>query len=184
MNDGGGCRRSRRFLAFGMLFTSLAASANHEAEQEWFATELAAVVAAASRFNPASIHEDREYMGAIFRHDGCFGYTVAAGERGRDRISVRISIDAEAEIVAFWHTHGDRYPGNRYFSDVDTRLVEEWQKPLYLADYTGALKVMRPGGRKMSAGRARALGLPARTGYARGRPVTDPKGRATRIATR
>jgi hypothetical protein len=152
--------------------------------REWFATELDAVVAAASRYNPVSIQEDREYLGAIIRQRDCYFYTVGAGQRRRDRITVRISVEVGMDVVAFWHTHGARYPGNRFFSDVDTRLVEQLQKPLYLADFTGALKVMRPGGRRLSSLRARAMGLPARAGYAEGRVVKDSSGNPARVMTR
>jgi hypothetical protein len=167
-----------------ILANSQPAAANQPPEQEWFATELAAVVAATSRFNPVSIREDREFMGAIL-HDGeCYSYTVAAGERGRDRITVRITVDDDIDVIAFWHTHGAKYAGNRYFSDVDTRLVEKWRKPLYLADYTGALKVIAPGHRTLSSLRAWQLGLPARVGYAAGRSVTDASGKRAKISTR
>ena len=167
-----------------ILANSRHAAANQPPEQEWFATELAAVVAATSRFNPVSIREDREFMGAIL-HDGeCYSYTVGAGERGRDKITVRITVDDDVDVIAFWHTHGGKYAGNRYFSDLDTRLVEKWQRPLYLADYTGALKVIAPGERTFSSLRARRLGLPARVGYAAGRVVKDVDGNRARILTR
>lgn len=173
-----------RIMAGLLLAGTQTAVANQPADQEWFTTELGAVVAAASRYNPVSIREDREFMGAIV-HDGeCYSYTVGAGERGRDRITVKITIDDTIEVIAFWHTHGAKYTGNRYFSDVDTRLVEQWQRPLYLADYTGALKVIVPGGRTISSHRARQLGLPARTGYAAGRTVKDASGTRAKILTR
>jgi len=123
-------------------------------------------------------------MGAIV-HDGeGYTYTVGAGERGSDRITVKITVDDTAEIIAFWHTHGAKYPSNRYFSDVDTRLVDKWQRPLYLADYTGALRIIAPGDRRLSSTRARRLGLPARVGYATGRVVKDANGNRARILTR
>ncbi len=156
-------------------------TAGQPADQEWFATELAAVVAAVSRYNPVSIRQDREFMGAIL-HDGeCYAYTVVAGERRRDQITVKITVDETVDVVAFWHTHGAKYAGNRYFSDVDTRLVDQWQKPLYLADYTGALRIISPGARTLSSVRARELGLPARIGYAKGRVVRDANGHRARF---
>ena len=173
-----------RITALLLLASTPQAAANQAAEQEWFATELAAVAAAASRYNPVSIREDREFMGAILYDGECYGYTVGAGERGRDQITVRITVDDDVDVIAFWHTHGAKYAGNRYFSDVDTRLVEKWQRPLYLADYTGALKVIAPGERTFSSLRARRLGLPARVGYAAGRTVTDASGKRARISTR
>lgn len=149
-----------------------------------FPTELAAVVAAAERYNPVSIREDREFMGAVLRIGTGYSYTVGAGEPGRNRITVRISVPDGAEVVAFWHTHGARQNSNRYFSNVDTELVEAWQKPFYLADYTGSLKVIVPGGRTLSKLLAHRLGLPARNGYARGDVVIDARGEPVKIATR
>lgn len=146
-----------------------------------FQTEVDAVVAAATRYNPQSIREDREYLGAIL-HDGeCYTYTVGAGKPGRDRVTVRIVIPAGNEVVAFWHTHGARRDSNRYFSDVDTQLVESSRKRFYLADHTGALKVLVPGAPTLSRYRARGLGLPARPGYSRGELVSDARGMPIRV---
>ena len=167
-----------------LWLASTQAAVASQPEQEWFSTELAAVVAAASRYNPVSIREDREFMGGILYDGECYAYTVGAGERGRDQITVKITVDDNVDVIAFWHTHGAKYAGNRYFSDVDTRLVEKWQRPLYLADYTGALKIIEPGDRTLSSLRARQLGLPARVGYAAGRVVKDANGNRARILTR
>jgi len=151
---------------------------------QWFGTELDAVVAASQRFNPQSIREDREFMGAILRQDDCYTFTVGAGEPGRDQITITIKIPTGARVVAFWHTHGARRDSNRYFSNVDTELVETWQKRFYLADHTGMLKVMAPGAPTPSRLLARRLGLPNRSGYARGKIVNDARGKPVRIATR
>ena len=123
-------------------------------------------------------------MGAVLRAGGRYSYTVGAGEPGRDKITVTIRVPDGNDVVAFWHTHGARAQSNRYFSDVDTRLVRRLKKPFYLADYTGSLKVMVPGGRTLSRLRARRLGLPARTGYAVGQVVNDASGNPVRIPTR
>jgi hypothetical protein len=149
-----------------------------------YMTELAAVVAAADHYNPVSISEDREFMGAVLRDGDRYEFTVGAGEPGRDAITVRIRVRPGVDIVAFWHTHGARHSSNRYFSAVDTRLVKRWQKPFYLADYTGVLKVMVPGGPTLSRSRARRLGLPGRTGYAIGHVVNDANGDPVQIPTR
>lgn len=141
-----------------------------------FDSELAAVVAAATRYNPISIEEDREYMGAVLRQGDRYLYTVAPGQSGRDRITVRIPIPDGYQVIAFWHTHGDRAHGRTFFSDVDTRLVRDSDKPFYLADFTGVLKVFSPGDRTMSKLRARHLGLPGKAGFARGQPVRDAAG--------
>ncbi len=172
-----------RILATLSLAGVTTAHGNQAPGVRSFATELDAVVAATSQYNPVSIREDREFMGAVL-HDGeCYEFTVSAGEPGRDKIRARIPVRPGTDIVAFWHTHGAHAPSNEYFSDLDTRLVKRWQKPFYLADHTGVLKVMAPGSRTLSALRARRLGLPAGAGYATGEVVTDADGQAVRIVT-
>lgn len=138
-----------------------------------------AVVAATDTHNPDSVARDVEYMGAILKHQGPsadFGYTVTAGRAGRDEIRARILVPAGYEIVAFWHTHGGREQSRKYFSGVDIRLVDRWQLPLYLADYTGQLKVLEPGARRLSLLAARRSGLTGFGYYARGRLVRDSAG--------
>jgi hypothetical protein len=152
--------------------------------EQWFDSPVHAVVAATDQYNPISIREDREFMGAVLRRGNHYTFTVGAGEAGQDRITVRISIPAGTDVIAFWHTHGARHHRHRYFSNVDTDLVESSRKPFYLADYTGVLKVMKPGGRKLSKSQARHLGLPPRAGFARGDVVHDVIGAPVRIATR
>lgn len=153
-------------------------------DDRWFGTELGAVVAAADRYNPPSIAEDREFMGAVLEMDGCFTFTVSRGRRGADRIVSRVRVPRGADIVAFWHTHGNREKQNRYFSRIDTELVSRWNKRFYLADYTGFLKVLEPGAPSMSAFEARQLGLPARTGMAYGAVARWGNGEPIRIAHR
>jgi hypothetical protein len=148
-----------------------------------FDSELAAVVAAATRYNPISIEEDREYMGAVLRQGDRYLYTVAPGQSGRDRITVRVPIPDGYQVIAFWHTHGDRAHGRTFFSDVDTRLVRDSDKPFYLADFTGVLKVFSPSDRTMSRLRARHLGLPGKAGFARGELVRDVSGSLIRVPT-
>ena len=58
-----------------------------------FDSEIDAVVAASDAFNPLSIAEDREYMGAILFAGGRYSYTVEAGEVGHDQITVRIKVN-------------------------------------------------------------------------------------------
>jgi len=169
---------------FALLLLGVAAQTPADPAPARFRTELEAVVSAAGHYNPRSIREDREFMGAILRRDDCYTYTVGAGEPGHDRITVRIEIPVGAEVVAFWHTHGGKQHRHRYFSAVDTALVEAWQKRFYLADFTGRLKVMAPGAPRLSPQRARKLRLPAGSGYARGRILSDAQGKPIRIATR
>lgn len=165
-----------------LLLTS--AAAESATGPQWFDSELAAVVTAARQYNPRSIREDREFMGAILRRGERYTFTVGAGQAGRDRITVRVSVPAGSELVAFWHTHGAANHSNRYFSAVDTALAHAWQKRFYLADFTGLLKVFAPGARTLSRHRAQRLGLPSQDGYARGDVVSDEAGRPVKIATR
>jgi hypothetical protein len=133
-----------------------------------FDSELDAVIAASAAVNARSIREDREFLGAVLRRGDDFHYSVVPGHAGADRIRARLAVPAGFELVAFWHTHGAAAPGRQFFSAVDGELVASTGKALYLADYTGALRVLRPGAPRLSATAARQLGLPRRPGYARG----------------
>ena len=172
-------------LWFPSLFanTSVGFAERTEPAAAIFDSELAAVVAAVNAYNPTSIDEDREYLGAILRIGTEYSYTAAPGQRGSDRISVKLKIPSDAEVVALWHTHGSQAIERVYFSNLDTRLVRRLKKPFYLADFTGRLKIFRPGDRTMSPFRARRLGLPGRSGYAKGSFVIDDLGGAVRIRT-
>ena len=127
--------------------------------------------------------EDREYIGVIFEEDGLFRYTVASGTRGADRISIRVPLSDWENTVAFWHTHGRERQRYRYFSDTDTKLVKRFGKPFYLADFTGILKVFRPGDEKMNPNRAKKLGLPRKKGYALGTVVRNEFNQSIRVNT-
>lgn len=177
-------RALNRYLGLGLiLFVSESVFAVSGGKQ-YFETELEAVQAAASRYNPISIREDREYMGAIYRSGDYFTYTVTAGEVGANRVGLSIPTDQWDSVVALWHTHGDASPLHQYFSHIDTRLVREHGKPLYLADFTGQLKVFSPGDRKLTRRAAERLGLPANWGYARGTVVANVNGIQTEVAVR
>lgn len=149
-----------------------------------FATELDAVIAASGAVNARSIREDREFLGAVLRRGTDFHYSVVPGHAGADRIRVRLAVPAGFELVALWHTHGAAAPGRQYFSRVDADLVAGTGKPLYLADHTGALRVLRPGAPRLSAGQARRLGLPGRPGFARGEQLRRQDGDRVHIPTR
>ena len=148
-----------------------------------FDSAIDAVVAASDAFNPHSIAEDREYMGAILFGAGRYSYTVEAGEVGHDQITVRIKVPGGSQIVAFWHTHGAAGADRSYFSEVDTELARQWKVPFYLADYTGNLKVYEAGDKLLSSRKAKRLGLPARSGFSKGRRVEKKGGQLVRIAT-
>lgn len=173
--------------AFGLLammaamLVRPASSQNHETLYE---TEIAAVLAAANMYNPLSLREDREYIGAVFRRGEQFGFNVTAGEPGADAVKMRVPQTLMPDIVAFWHTHGGRGQSNRYFSDADTGLAERFDKPFYLADYTGYLKVFNRGDPTLNPYVAMRLGLPMKPGYAIGSFVRDQFNRPLRVQLR
>jgi hypothetical protein len=148
-----------------------------------FNTELEAVRAASNLYNPVSIREDREYMGSIYKSGNYYGYTVFAAEPGANRISIQVPPQQWDSVVAFWHTHGDASPMKRFFSRFDTRLVKQTGKPLYLADFTGALKVFRPQDRPLTGFAAQRYGLPGHRGFALGTEVQDSDTGLVSIAT-
>lgn len=128
----------------------------------------AAVRHAAMQYLECSAQEDREYMGGILHKAGTFYYSVGAGKRGEDTITVRIKIPAGARLVALWHTHGAHHWNRRYFSRIDTDLVERLRLPLYLADPMGDIRVFRPGDPTLSRRQSARRGLGWESGYARG----------------
>ena len=151
--------------------------------QSLYTSELEAVKAATDLYNPLSIRQDREYMGTIYRSGHYFGYTVFANARGADRFSFTVPAQQRRAVVAFWHTHGRASPLHQYFSQVDTRLVKQLGKPLYLADFTGVLKVFRPESPVLSKFVAPRYGLPRIGGYALGEVVQDTQANPVTIAT-
>lgn len=152
-------------------------------DDNYFLSEQEAVIAAANQYNPLSINEDREYMGAIYESEQGFRFTVKRGSKGSSRIRLELPAEDFDSVVAFWHTHGNAHPSRRYFSDVDTQTAAKYDRPFYLADYTGYLKIYEPGEPLISQTAARRLGLPSVRGYATGRLVTDRLNQAVRIAT-
>lgn len=149
-----------------------------------FASELDAVRAAADLYNPQSIREDREYMGAIFELEGRFGYTVSAASRRGDNWRLSIPSMEWDRVRAFWHTHGDASPARRYFSDTDTNSAKKSGMPFYLADYTGYLKIFRPGDRTLTPFAASRLNLPRQSGFAIGSFLRDERNRVIKVSTR
>ena len=133
-----------------------------------FSSIEAAVRNAAFQYREYSTQEDREYMGGILQQDAAFYYSVGKGKRGQDRITVRIKVPQGARLVALWHTHGAQHWSRRYFSEIDTELVERLRLPLYLADPAGDLHVFRPGDPTLSRRQSQRMGLGWGDGYAKG----------------
>ena len=170
--------------AAGLLAAMAGPARAAETSDPAFATELAAVIAATSAANPLSVREDREYVGAILRRGDDYLYTTVPGQAGADRIRARLPVPAGCELVAIWHTHGAAGSTRHLFSRFDGDLVVATGRPLYLADATGALRVLKPGAPRLPARAARALGLPAAGGFAAGETLRGPEGEPVHIPTR
>lgn len=166
------------------LLTANASSVADPCAASFFSSELDAVRAAADRYNPQSIKEDREYMGAIFEMEGKFGYTVAVASRRKDNWQLSIPSVEWDSVRAFWHTHGDASSHHRYFSTADTNSVKKFGLPFYLADYSGYLKIFSRGDRTLSPFAASRLNLPRQSGFAIGDFVRDKRNRVIRVKTR
>jgi len=186
-----------QILKYGLMLIALT-SMDLFAEQKVFesprfASVEDAVVAASNRYNPTSIRENREFMGAVFEWSDNVGqsdeqqrysYTSVAGKKGAGQVSFMLKVPENAKVVAFWHTHGDAHYSRKYFSHIDTALVAKWKVPFYLADYTGYLKIHDVGARTLPHLTAERLGLGANIGYAKGSKVRDAAGKPIKVATR
>ncbi|BFM08098.1 DUF4329 domain-containing protein [Halioxenophilus aromaticivorans] len=171
-------------LTIGLSFASAGQAATvAELANEVFVSETAAVTAAANRYNPQSIAQDKEYMGAVYQCEEGHRYSVGAGKVGAGNVTVTLRTPQGCKTVALWHTHGAEHRSHKYFSDIDTRLVEQVGLPFYMADYTGSLRVFEPGDRTMTYSEARRLGLGSSNQYARGSLVTDQAGETLAVAT-
>ena len=149
-----------------------------EGDVEGFTSEVNAVISASNLFNPASIDQDREYIGAVLERNGKYFYTVGAGDRAQDAVEIRLRIPASYTIISFWHTHGAPAYKRVFFSETDRRLVEIYKKPLYLADFTGNLKVLFPADDSShSDDHARRT----RDGFLHGSPVRSATGEALNV---
>lgn len=148
-----------------------------------YSTEVEAVRAAANRFNPVSMHEDTEYIGAILQKGSEYFYSAQRGHAGEDQVSLRLRYPRTYKLVAFWHTHGAAAHERLYFSELDTKVAEQTGLPFYLADFSGELKVFQPGDEKLSLRKARKLGLPIKNGFAIGKTVSDRFGKLVLICT-
>lgn len=158
-------------------------SAIYGFQDRGYASEVEAVRAAANRFNPVSISEDTEFIGAILQKGSEFFYSAQRGYAGKDQVSLHLRYPRTYKLVAFWHTHGASAYEHLYFSDLDTQVVEKTGLPFYLADFSGELKVFRPGDKTLSLRKARKLGLPIKNGFAIGKTVSDRFGKLVLICT-
>lgn len=177
--------RAAILLLGALSATAMATPANVAAVDEArFISESAAAIAAANQYNPTSIAQDREFMGAIYQCQDGFRFSVAAGEVGAGNVTVTLRRPTDCVTTALWHTHGAAHHHHKYFSDIDTRLVQRTGLPFYMADYTGSLRLYSPGDRTLSVTKARRLGLGGSNQYAEGKLVRDNVGDKVQIATR
>lgn len=151
---------------------------------ETYVSERAAVTAAVNRYNPDSIAQDREFMGAVYQCRDGFSYSVGAGKAGAGNVTVRLRTPQGCITTALWHTHGGAHKHHQYFSDIDTQLVKRTGLPFYMADYTGSLRRFAPGDPTLRFSQARRLGIGGSNQYARGNLVTDDHGHKIEVATR
>lgn len=168
----------RHFIALMVLTLLVAVAAttpSAKAETVYpatFGSVSDAVLDASRSYNPASVREDREFMGGIFRQiingEVLFGYTVSGGAPSQDRITVRIRLPPDGQLVAIWHTHGSAHWRRNYFSSTDTQLAETTGLPVYLATGQGELRVFNPGDRILGRLSARRMGLGDESGMASG----------------
>jgi len=93
------------------------------------------------------------------------------GAPGKDTVTVSFNPPATRELLAFWHTHGASHWTRNYFSNVDTKLANDWEVPFSLATAQGELRVLQPGDRVSGRLDARRLGLGEQRGYASGRLI-------------
>ncbi len=162
--------------AVTMLVTVIGNAASAKADTchpAIYGSVIDAVLDASRSHNPVSVREDREFMGGIFRQtingEIFFGYTVSVGDPTRDRITARIRMPLDSQLVAIWHTHGSAHWRRNYFSSTDTRLAESMGVPVFLATGHGELRIFEPGDRTLGRTQARRLGIGDRSGAASGK---------------
>ncbi|MDM3870765.1 DUF4329 domain-containing protein [Porticoccus sp. W117] len=166
-----------------VAFASVSFADETRLVQQPYATEVAAVTAAANRFNPDSIRKDREYMGTVLEKDGLYYYTYTVGHRGHDEITTMLPDSEFGKAVALWQTHGRVSHKNRFFSPSDTDVAKRLELPFYLADHTGELKVYNPGDDTLPLLTAQRKGFYVR-GASEGSLVKDELGNVVAIATK
>ncbi len=148
-----------------------------------YGSVLDAVVAASNRFNADSIRLDREHVGAILRCGRSVYYTHGVGAEHQAPVDFTIAKPTRCRLLALWHTHGAEAPDRTYFSPADTQSADRLRVPIYMTNYTGVLKVYRPGGPKLVPKSNRFGLMPVRRGTANGRVVKDRDGEPIQIRT-
>ena len=116
-----------------------------------YSTVLDAICAAANQYNPASIVKNIEHYGVILKRtslqegrDPQYFYTHESARYKHDKFRLKLRYTKEYRPVAIWHTHGRRHKLNKLFSPTDIDAANLTRLPVYLADFTGMLKVYFP----------------------------------------
>lgn len=142
-------------LAAAVLVTALASTAALPAPDcglvrtrdigiDFASAEAAVRTLATARLDDSRRH-DREWVGGVLRTDeGHFRITEGVGCGGQDTVTFSVPVTRRAELVAFWHTHGDDGHARDLFSPDDGRVVSATGKHFYLMTPDGTLKVLRP----------------------------------------
>jgi hypothetical protein len=117
-----------------------------------FHTPDAAAIAASNRYNPDSIEKNREHVGGIVRCNRSeYFYTHGRGESGVVPVQFSVAYPKSCKLHSFWHTHGGSFEDRKFFSPADTHTANSADKPFFMSDYQGNLRVYRPGGRLFSS---------------------------------
>ena len=118
---------------------------NYEANRQGFGTEVDAVTEASNKYNPLSIKENAEYFGAVYKCGNTFDYTVDKVSSMQDKWTMRVKLPKNCPLTSVWHTHGDKTYNHKFFGPGDISTAINRNIPVYLADYTGELKVFKKG---------------------------------------
>ena len=151
-----------------------------------YLTETEAVTAASELYNPKSVEQDREFIGAVLKNKqtGLFTFNVYPGKRGQDQVNANIQYSSRFELVAIWHTHGAKHYSRKYFSREDVSLSKQLNKPMYLADPYGNLRVVLPNSRTLTSIAANRLGLGFQGGFSKGEIVkSETTGKPIKVAS-
>lgn len=104
----------------------------------------AALQLAHHRIGAASIEDDTEYIGVIWKGQQGLSITVARGCTHSDDFEFRLRQKPGHRIVALWHTHGAPGPFRRMFSPADGHTVRHTGLTSYLLTANGRVKVLHP----------------------------------------
>ena len=117
----------------------------------------AAVLHAVLNYNEDSIATNREHVGGVLKcRDGRFIYTQGHGRHNQAPVQFAITQTKTCRVVALWHTHGKFGHHKSMFSPSDTQSANQMDKPIYMADHTGTIRVYEPGAPLIMSSKTRA----------------------------